>query len=202
MAAMGKKDALFVLLIVLAVWGLYFHTLPYELIWDSVPLVRDNQLLQRSYPVTAAFTHGYWEMTGEKMSSHDYYRPLVTLSLMVEKRIWGLDKARLKAANLAIFSLGAAGAVRVFQTPGRTGRFRRHGHGDLRPLSAAPGQHRLGRRPRGSAAAALVHDQPAAAGSGDREEQAVPVARVVSGRAGGTFFQGSLPLPPPVPFAL
>lgn len=112
---MGKKDALFILLIVLAVWGLYFHTLPYELIWDSVPLVRHNQLLQGSYPVTAAFTHGYWEMTGEKISNQDYYRPLVTLSLMVENKIWGLDKARLKAANLAIFSLALLGLFVFFR---------------------------------------------------------------------------------------
>ena len=115
MAAMGKKDALFILLIVLAVWGLYIPTLPYELIWDSKPLVRENQLLQQSYPLTAAFTHGYWEMTGEKTSSHDYYRPLVTLSLMVEKRIWGLDKARLKATNLAIFSLALLGLFAFFR---------------------------------------------------------------------------------------
>lgn len=112
---MGKRDALFILLIVLAVWGGYFHTLPYDLIWDSVPLVRHNQLLQGSYPVTAAFTHGYWEMTGEKISSHDYYRPLVTLSLMAEKRIWGLDKARLKATNLVLFSLALLGLFVFFR---------------------------------------------------------------------------------------
>lgn len=112
---MGKRDALLLLLILLAVWGLYSHMIPYDLIWDSIPLVRNNQLLQGSYPLTAAFTHGYWEMTGEKTSNHDYYRPLVTFSLMAEKAIWGLDKARLKVTNLLIFSLALLALFAFFK---------------------------------------------------------------------------------------
>lgn len=102
---MHKQQTIFLLLLSLLLWVLYAPTLRYELVWDAKPLILNNPLLQKAFPLHQAFTHGWWELTGEKTSSYDYYRPLAILSFMLEKRVWGLQPVSLRATNILIFNL-------------------------------------------------------------------------------------------------
>jgi tetratricopeptide (TPR) repeat protein len=75
-----------------------------ELIWDSKPMIMENELLQGAFSPLAPFRSGYWSATSQGASSrYDYYRPLTVLSFMIEKAIWGLSPFRLRLVNLLIF---------------------------------------------------------------------------------------------------
>jgi tetratricopeptide (TPR) repeat protein len=75
-----------------------------ELIWDSKPMIMENELLQGTFSPLAPFRSGYWSATSQRASSrYDYYRPLTVLSFMMEKAAWGFSPFRLRLVNLLIF---------------------------------------------------------------------------------------------------
>ncbi|MBN1197445.1 MAG: hypothetical protein JXA62_08575 [Candidatus Aminicenantes bacterium] len=83
--------------------ALYLPTLRYEAIWDTRDFLKNSILLTQERPLADAFKSGYiygqFGMDNQSM----YYRPLVTLSFMLEKRLWGLSPATLRATNIFIF---------------------------------------------------------------------------------------------------
>ncbi|HDP96064.1 MAG TPA: hypothetical protein ENN40_12020, partial [Candidatus Aminicenantes bacterium] len=83
--------------------ALYLPTLKYEAIWDTRDFLSNSILLTQERPLADAFTSGYiygqFGMDNQSM----YYRPLVTLSFMLEKRLWGLSPATLRATNIFVF---------------------------------------------------------------------------------------------------
>jgi tetratricopeptide (TPR) repeat protein len=105
-AAMTRKNLLFFLALALLPLLVYLPTLKHELIWDSKPVILENNLLDGKFSWLAPFRSGYWASTSQKMSGYDYYRPLMILSFMIEKAVWGLDPFRLRLVNLFIFIAG------------------------------------------------------------------------------------------------
>lgn len=81
----------------------YLPTLKHELIWDSKPMILENDLLKGEFSLSAPFRSGYWASTSQMSSGYDYYRPLMVFSFMMEKAVWGLSPFRLRLMNLLIF---------------------------------------------------------------------------------------------------
>ena len=103
---MTHKKALFLILLVMLPLLVYLPTLKHELIWDSRPMILENDLLQGKFSLLAPFRSGYWAATSQRGSGYDYYRPLTVISFMAEKAVWGLDPMRLRLVNLLIFIAG------------------------------------------------------------------------------------------------
>jgi tetratricopeptide (TPR) repeat protein len=103
---MKHKRILFFCLLVMLPLLVYLPTLKHELIWDSKPIILENNLLQGAFSLSAPFQSGYWASTSQMSSGYDYYRPLMVLSFMVEKAVWGLNPFRLRLVNLLIFIAG------------------------------------------------------------------------------------------------
>jgi tetratricopeptide (TPR) repeat protein len=103
---MKHKNLWLLLVLALLVLLVYLPTLKHELIWDSKPVILENNLLNGEFSWLAPFRSGYWGSTSQKMSGYDYYRPLMILSFMMEKAVWGLDPFRLRLVNLLIFIAG------------------------------------------------------------------------------------------------
>jgi len=83
----------------------YLPTLKYEAIWDTRDFLRKSVLLRQDRPLGDAFRSGYiYGQFGMNLQSI-YYRPMVTLSFMLEKRLWGLSPGGMRAVNLAVFLL-------------------------------------------------------------------------------------------------
>lgn len=92
--------ALAVLLALLA----YLPALKRGLIWDSKPMILENDLLQGKFSPLQPFRSGYWETTSQGgEGGYDYYRPLTVLSFMAEKALWGVSPWRLRLVNLLLF---------------------------------------------------------------------------------------------------
>ncbi len=91
-------------LLLIPLWILYLNLFSHSFIWDSHEVIKNNPLLNRDHPPTAAFKYSYLEPIGGEITQ-DYYRPLVVASFILEKKIWGLESYRLRVTNLIIFSL-------------------------------------------------------------------------------------------------
>lgn len=101
---MRRRTTLLLLAAILAgAVALYLPTLKYEAIWDTRDFLANSILLTQDRPLTDAFKGGYIYGQFGMDSQSMYYRPLVTFSFMLEKRLWGLSPATLRATNIFIF---------------------------------------------------------------------------------------------------
>jgi len=102
---MQKKDLLYVAILAVIVFGLYWKTFDYDLIWDDEIFFKHNLLFIEHQPLTSAFKYGYFsEQLGVQGQDH-YYRPLLTLSFLLENELWGIRNITLRLTNLLIFLL-------------------------------------------------------------------------------------------------
>ena len=101
---MKRQPAFFLLALAILPLLVYLPALTHELIWDSRPIIMENDLLKGSLSPAAPFRSGYWATTSQRSDGgYDYYRPLTILSFMAEKAAWGLSPFRLRLVNLMIF---------------------------------------------------------------------------------------------------
>jgi tetratricopeptide (TPR) repeat protein len=102
---MKKKDLLYVVMLVIILFGLYWKTFNYELIWDDEVFFKYNLLFIENHPLSSAFKFGYFsEQLGVHGQDH-YYRPLLTGSFLLENKVWGIQAVTLRLTNLMIFIL-------------------------------------------------------------------------------------------------
>ncbi len=136
MQIMKRKELVFIVLLGVILFGIYWKTFHYELIWDDKILIRNNFLLQENYPLTAAFKYGYlMEQMGLNREDY-YYRPIVSLSFMLEKKLWGIHDFTLKLANVLIYYLALIFLYRFFARQSDKNNFPGDRDAHLRPLSA------------------------------------------------------------------
>lgn len=103
---MLKKDLLFVLALVVILFGIYWKTFDYDLIWDDEVFFKGNLLFIENHPISSAFKVGYFsEQLGLQGLDH-YYRPLLTASFLLENKLWGIQAVTLRLVNLVIYLLG------------------------------------------------------------------------------------------------
>jgi Flp pilus assembly protein TadD len=85
----------------------YLPTLKYDFVWDDKTLIQENpdldvrnpvELMGRSFAVVQA--SGEWQR-------NQYYRPLVSLSLWSDKRLWGLNPFGYHLTNVLLNVLAA-----------------------------------------------------------------------------------------------
>ncbi|OGD21797.1 MAG: hypothetical protein A2W03_11610 [Candidatus Aminicenantes bacterium RBG_16_63_16] len=102
---MLKKDFVFLLALVVILFGVYWKTFDYELIWDDDIFFKHNILFIENHPVSSAFKFGYFsEQLGVQGQDH-YYRPLLTATFLLENKLWGIHNVSLRLTNLVIYLL-------------------------------------------------------------------------------------------------
>ena len=103
---MEKKDLAFLLALVVILFGIYWKTFSYDLIWDDEVFFKHNILFIENHPVSSAFKFGYFgEQLGVQGQDH-YYRPLLTASFLIENKLWGIQPVTLRLTNLLIYLFG------------------------------------------------------------------------------------------------
>jgi Tfp pilus assembly protein PilF len=120
---MAKKDIVFLIFLVVILFGLYWKTFNYELIWDDEVFFKYNLLFIENHPLSAAFKFGYFsEQLGVQNQDH-YYRPLLTASFLLENKLWGIHGTTLRITNLMIFILSLVFLYVFLKTQGDKGYF-------------------------------------------------------------------------------
>ena len=88
------KRPLLALVGLLAVTVLTFARLWWvELSWDDEALVKDNQVTASLANIPDFFTRDLWSTTRLSWLKSGYYRPLMLVSLAVDRAIYGLSSA-------------------------------------------------------------------------------------------------------------
>jgi len=120
---MAKKSIVFLLFLVVILFGLYWKTFSYELIWDDEVFFKYNLLFIENHPLSSAFKFGYFsEQLGIHNQDH-YYRPLLTASFLLENRLWGIHGVTLRITNLMIFILALVFIYAFLKTQSDKGNF-------------------------------------------------------------------------------
>ena len=57
---MLKRDLAFLLALIVILFGIYWKTFNYDLIWDDASLFKHNLLFIEDHPVSTAFKMGYF----------------------------------------------------------------------------------------------------------------------------------------------
>jgi tetratricopeptide (TPR) repeat protein len=103
--SMQKKDLVFLLALVVILFGIYWKTFDYDLIWDDEIFFKYNILFIENHPLGSAFKFAYFsEQLGVQGQDH-YYRPLLTASFLLENKLWGIRNVSLRLTNLVIYFL-------------------------------------------------------------------------------------------------
>jgi tetratricopeptide (TPR) repeat protein len=102
---MVKKDVAFIFILIIILFGLYWKTFNYDLIWDDEVFFKHNLLFIENHPLSSAIKFSYFsEQLGVQNQDH-YYRPLLTASFLVENKLWGIHPVTLRLTNLIIYIL-------------------------------------------------------------------------------------------------
>jgi len=120
---MKKNEVLFLLILSAALFAVYWNAFGYELVWDSKNLFDNNILLEKNKPLSAAFNTGYFSEQLGAGRIDLYYRPLLTMSFMLENKIWGIQAAKLRIINLTIYVLALFFLFFFFKRQRREGHF-------------------------------------------------------------------------------
>jgi len=89
-------------------------------VWDDIPLIVNNAYIQDFKYTGRNLSHRFWDVSSRSVSerlANNYYRPLVTLSLMVDHRLHGLNPRGYHLTNLL---LHLAAVLLVFHLARRT----------------------------------------------------------------------------------
>lgn len=68
---------------------LFSNSLGPEFIWDDVSLIQQNYLIQDLDNLPQLFTRDFWAFAEGEGKGHDLYRPLISLSYLIDFRLWG-----------------------------------------------------------------------------------------------------------------
>jgi tetratricopeptide (TPR) repeat protein len=120
---MKKKDALFILILIIIVFGLYWKTFSYELIWDTKILIQQNLLFKENPPLWSALKFGYFREQCGMGKVDFYYRPLVTASFLLENKLWGLKNTTLRLTNLLLYLLSLVVLYLFFKNQNQKNNF-------------------------------------------------------------------------------
>lgn len=87
--SLSRQTWLLPLSLAVIVLALFANSLGPEFIWDDAALIRQNYLIQDLDNLSQLFTRDFWGFAQGEGKGHDLYRPLVSLSHLVDSRLWG-----------------------------------------------------------------------------------------------------------------
>lgn len=96
-----------VLVVLVAVAGVYMQTLGGTFLWDDRPLVLYAPLVERTAPLREYLENPFWAGGGGQERATAYYRPLVTLSFALDRAVHGSNAAGYHITNV-VLHLGCA----------------------------------------------------------------------------------------------
>jgi protein O-mannosyl-transferase len=85
------------LLLVIATVATYLNCLPNRFVWDDELLIEDNSYIRNATYISTVFTTDLFHDAGERAA---YYRPLQTVSYMINYFFWGLNPLGYHVVNI------------------------------------------------------------------------------------------------------
>ncbi len=98
-----KNDLIFIVVLAIILFGLYWKTFSYDLVWDDNLYIKQGLLFTEKHSLLDSFKFGYFREQLGMNGADFYYRPLLTASFMIENGLWGLKTFTLRLTNLLIY---------------------------------------------------------------------------------------------------
>jgi Flp pilus assembly protein TadD len=98
------------LLLLLLTAMAYAPSLGFGFVWDDLPLIVENPLVQDPQGPRKMFFRNFWDVGGRNDAFRHFYRPMVSLSYWVDARFCGLEPYCFHLSNL-LLHLAATGLV-------------------------------------------------------------------------------------------
>ena len=94
--------------IVICAWIAYAACLSFDFVWDDFGLIVHNDQVQGQTTWCQFFTQDFWTLAENvKDASRNFYRPLISLSFVIDYKAWGLNPFGFHLTNMIAHSLTA-----------------------------------------------------------------------------------------------
>lgn len=98
-------NATFLLLIVLAAFG---ASAGHEFVWDDRALIVNSDISREARSPASIFSRSFWSVSEYAEDvTRSFYRPLITLSYMLDFSVWGMNSAGFHVTNIVLHYLVA-----------------------------------------------------------------------------------------------
>lgn len=104
--ALKSRNLLVGILLFIFCIAAYYHSLSYDFVFDDISLVVDNPYIKNPLYLSKVFQKDLWDFAYEG-NKPNYYRPLQTLSFMLDYRLWRLNSFGYHLTNVFIHFLNA-----------------------------------------------------------------------------------------------
>jgi tetratricopeptide (TPR) repeat protein len=95
------------LLLVVIILLVFSNSAGHEFIWDDTSLILQNRFIQDPGNLPQLFTQDLWAFTREPGIDHDLYRPLVSVSYLIDFHFWGARPFPYHFSNLLFHVLSS-----------------------------------------------------------------------------------------------
>jgi protein O-mannosyl-transferase len=112
------RELLGPLLAFVAVVALYARTLGYPLVWDDLQLVSQDPAASGWTGLWRALTSTFWGAYGRAQAQADFYRPVASVSLWLDRAFWGGRVPGFHLTGVLVAALGAALLVALLRRRG------------------------------------------------------------------------------------
>ena len=86
----------------------YGNSLNHSFVWDDEELIVDSEHVQSQREWSGVLTRGFWDLGGDEGDdTRRFYRPVVSLSYMLDFRLWGLNPRGYHLTNLVLHAICA-----------------------------------------------------------------------------------------------
>lgn len=93
--------------LVVIVLALFSNSLGRDFIWDDAALIQQNYLIRDLDNIPWLFTQDFWAFAEGEDKGHDFYRPLISLSYLIDFRLWGDRPPYYHITNLLLHTLSS-----------------------------------------------------------------------------------------------
>src|SRR3989337_1076851 len=99
-----KIDSLILIpFIILFIFIVYSNSLQCSFVWDDVILIVENPTIKNFTVLKHIFSRDFFDIYGDAIDfKYGYWRPVITLSYMVDYSIWGLNPAGFHLTNIIL----------------------------------------------------------------------------------------------------
>jgi tetratricopeptide (TPR) repeat protein len=100
-----KSVFLLSLLLVAICFSTYYNSLSGDFVWDDRALILKDKMIKDLSNIPQAFNRDFFDFTDEEPFKYGYFRPVITISYMIDYAIWGENSYGFHLTNLLVHTI-------------------------------------------------------------------------------------------------
>ncbi len=92
-------------LLVVICFSTYYNSLSGDFVWDDRALILKDKMIKDLGNIPQAFNRDFFDFTDEEPFKYGYFRPVITISYMIDYAIWGENSYGFHLTNLLLHTI-------------------------------------------------------------------------------------------------